>query len=69
MKFHPWEDLIGKKVKIKGICLNTADEYKVIGITDQTVMLEELDGSKCMKNKKDCFFLNIEEDEIRDNIS
>jgi len=69
MKFHFWEDLIGKKVKIKDICLNTADEYKVVGITDQTVMLEGLDGSKYMKNKKDCFFLNIEEDEIRVKIS
>ena len=50
-------------MKIKDICLNTADEYKVVDITDQTVMLEGLDGSKYMKNKKDCFFLNIQEDE------
>jgi hypothetical protein len=56
-------------VKIKDICLNTADEYKVVDITDQTVMLEGLDGSKYMKNKKDCFFLDIEEDEIRDKMS
>jgi len=63
MKFHFWDDLIGKKVKIKDIRLNTIDEYKIIGIADQTVMLEGLDGSKYMKNKKDCFFLNIEEDE------
>ena len=63
MKFHFWEDLVGKKVKIKDICLNTADEYKVVDITDQTVMLEGLDGLKYMKNKKDCIFLNIEEDE------
>ncbi len=69
MKFHFWEDLIGKKVKIKDISLNTVGEYKVIGIIDQTVMLESLDGSKCMKNKKDCFFLNIEEDETRIKIS
>jgi len=69
MKFHFWEDLIGKKVKIKDICLNTADEYKVIAITNQTVMLEGLDGSKYMKYKKDCLFLNIEEDEIRVKIS
>jgi len=33
-----------EKVKIKDICLNTADEYKVVGITDQTVMLEGLEG-------------------------
>lgn len=51
-------------MKIKDICLNTADEYNVVGITDQTVMLEGLGGSKYMKSKKDCFFLNIEEDEI-----
>jgi hypothetical protein len=63
MKFHPWEDLIGKKVTIRGACLNAADEYKVVSITDQTVILEGLDGSKYMKDKKDCFFLNIEEDE------
>jgi hypothetical protein len=63
MKFHFWEDLIGKKVEIKDIRLNTIDEYKIIGIADQTVMLEGLDGSKYMKNKKDCLFLNIEEDE------
>jgi len=69
MKFHFWEDLIGKKVKIKDIYLNTADEYKVIAITNQTVMLEGLDGSKYMKYKKDCLFLNIEEDEIRVKIS
>ena len=69
MKFHFWEDLIGKKVKIKDICLNTADEYKVVGITDQTVLLEGPDGSKCMKKKKDCFFLDIEENEIRDKMS
>lgn len=69
MKFHFWEDLIGKKVKIKDICLNTVDEYKIIDITDHTVMLEGLDGSKCIKNKKDCFFLNIEEDEIGVKIS
>ena len=56
-------------MKIKDICLNTADEYKVIAITDQTVMLEGLDGSKYMKYKKDCLFLNIEEDEIRVKIS
>ena len=64
MKFHFWEDLIGKKVKIKDIRLNTVGEYKIIDIKNQTVMLEGLDGSKCIKNKKDCFFLNIEEDEI-----
>ena len=69
MKFHFWEDLIGKKVKIKDICLNTADEYKVVGITDQTVLLEGPDASKYIKNKKDCFFLDIEEDEIRDKMS
>lgn len=69
MKFHPWEELIGKKVKIKDISLNTVDEYKIIGITGKTVMLEGLDGSKCIKNKKDCFFLNIEEDEIGGKIS
>ena len=69
MKFHFWEDLIGKKVKIKDACLKTVDEYKVVSITDQTVILEGLDGSKYMKNKKDCFFLNIEEDEIRVKIS
>jgi hypothetical protein len=63
MKFHFWEDLTGKKVKIKDIRLNRIDEYKIIGIADQTVMLEGLDGSKYMKNKKDCLFLNIEEDE------
>ena len=63
MKFHFWEDLIRKKVKIKDIGLNTADEYKVVGITDQPVMLEGLGGSKYVKNKKDCIFLNIEEDE------
>jgi len=49
MKFHFWEDLIGKKVKIKDICLNTADEYKVVGITDQTVLLEGPDASKYIK--------------------
>ena len=64
MKFHFWEKLIGKKVKIKDIRLNTVGEYKIIDIKNQTVMLEGLDGSKCIKNKKDCFFLNIEEDEI-----
>ncbi len=69
MKFHFWEDLIGKKVKIKDIHLNTIDEYKIISVTGQTVMLERLDGSKCMKNKRDCFFLNIEEDENGDKIS
>jgi hypothetical protein len=69
MKFHFWDDLIGKKVKIKDIRLNTIDEYKIIGIADQTVMLERLDGSKCMKKKKDCFFLDIEENEIRDKMS
>ena len=40
MKFHFWEELIGKKVKIKDICLKTTDEYKVIGIEDQNVILE-----------------------------
>ncbi|MEM4721117.1 MAG: hypothetical protein QXT73_03535 [Candidatus Methanomethylicaceae archaeon] len=49
--------------------MNTVDEYKIIDITDHTVMLEGLDGSKCIKNKKDCFFLNIEEDEIGVKIS
>jgi hypothetical protein len=63
MKFHFWEELIGKKVKIKDICLNTIGEYKVISIMDQNVILEGLDGSKYIKNKKDCFFLDIEEDE------
>jgi len=63
MKFHFWDDLIGKKVKIKDIRLNTVGEYRIIDIKDQTVMLEGLDGSKYMKNKKDCIFLNIEEDE------
>jgi len=56
MKFHFWEELIGKKVKIKDICFNTTEEYKVIGIVDQNVILEGLDGSKYIKNKKDCFF-------------
>ncbi len=63
MKFHPWKDLIGKKVKIRGDCFNRGDEYKVISITDQTVMFEGLDGLLYVKNKKDCFFLSIEEDE------
>jgi len=63
MKYHSWEDLIGKKVKIKDTSLNTVDECKVVGFTDQTVMLEGRDGSKYMKNKKEVIFLNIEEDE------
>ena len=63
MKFHFWEDLIGKKVKIKDIRLNTVGEYKIIDIAGQTVMLEGFDGSKYTKNKKDCIFLDIEEDE------
>jgi|GEM_PF-2248909 hypothetical protein len=62
MKFHFWEELFGKRVKIKDLCLNTVEEYKVIGMTHQTVMLEGLDGSKYLKNKKDCFLLSIEED-------
>jgi len=49
MKFHFWEELIGKKVKIKDICLNTIGEYKVISIMDQTVVFEGLDGSKYIK--------------------
>jgi len=65
MKYHSWEDLIGKKVKIKDTSsLNTVDEYKVAGMTDQTVTLEGRDGSKCVKNKRECFFLNIEEDDL-----
>lgn len=69
MKFHFWGELIGRKVKIKDTSLNTVDEYKVVGITDQTVMLEGRDGSKYMKNKKEVIFLNIEEDEVGVNIS
>lgn len=64
MGIQAWEDLIGKKVKIKDFSSDTVGEYKIIGITNQTVMLERLDGSKCIKNKEDCFFLDIEEDEI-----